>query len=201
MLRRSIRRERNRVPSFNIRSFGSWIASCSNPSALYASNMFQYPLFRIVDCFAVGSSVEQVARRVSISALSDRGLLQRMHRSDNRRFLVFQYPLFRIVDCFVFIVDCVTVPLLAKFQYPLFRIVDCFLTHCALETALNAFQYPLFRIVDCFQYNSVIQPRDRLFQYPLFRIVDCFLAFVNCTIRGNGRFNIRSFGSWIASVD
>ncbi len=39
--------------------------------------MFQYPLFRIVDCFHELSSYHAESGNVSISALSDRGLLPR----------------------------------------------------------------------------------------------------------------------------
>ncbi len=62
------------------------------------------------------------------------------------------------------------------------------------------FQYPLFRIVDCFiamdGAESVWQTQ---FQYPLFRIVDCFLIPASSAAEDSMRFNIRSFGSWIAS--
>ena len=36
---------------FNIRSFGSWIASYRAAVKAAAQLLFQYPLFRIVDCF------------------------------------------------------------------------------------------------------------------------------------------------------
>ncbi len=41
------------IPGFNIRSFGSWIASII--ASWFVSNLelFQYPLFRIVDCFSL----------------------------------------------------------------------------------------------------------------------------------------------------
>ncbi len=63
------------VICFNIRSFGSWIASlCRGRSSKLVSS-FQYPLFRIVDCFPPPSRHTQNMIIVSISALSDRGLL------------------------------------------------------------------------------------------------------------------------------
>ena len=86
--------------------------------------MFQYPLFRIVDCFRVLEVISIVDPDVSISALSDRGLLHPLRCCQlglSRRFNIrsfgswiasqqvhgdavaermFQYPLFRIVDCF-----------------------------------------------------------------------------------------------------
>ncbi len=61
---------------------------------------------------------------VSISALSDRGLLQKQVAPTLAYIFEFQYPLFRIVDCFFAagIMDAGNI----AFQYPLFRIVDCF---------------------------------------------------------------------------
>ncbi len=44
-----------------------------------------------------------------------------------------------------------------------------------------------------------ITSEDLPFQYPLFRIVDCFLALMTTENWTYLRFNIRSFGSWIAS--
>ena len=61
---------------------------------------------------------------VSISALSDRGLLPIRTITPGALLRTFQYPLFRIVDCFDG-GDDVTV-FRVEFQYPLFRIVDCF---------------------------------------------------------------------------
>ncbi len=63
------------------------------------------------------------------------------------------------------------------------------------------FQYPLFRIVDCFY--SAVMPRTPTpkFQYPLFRIVDCFKQRYQKDVATLRSFNIRSFGSWIASPD
>ncbi len=114
--------------SFNIRSFGSWIASVEGSTGIYVNGSFQYPLFRIVDCFESESVVASQEICVSISALSDRGLLLQVKRppkNDLLRFNIrsfgswiastlqrwvrryaklFQYPLFRIVDCFGFIV-------------------------------------------------------------------------------------------------
>ncbi len=134
---------------FNIRSFGSWIASllCSvnedkdedvsisalsdrglllpvfkvgdppppvSISALSDRGLllgatqgwpcgvseFQYPLFRIVDCFSVRERTNMRVHRVSISALSDRGLLLALI-TKAFDIVKFQYPLFRIVDCFL----------------------------------------------------------------------------------------------------
>ncbi len=62
---------------FNIRSFGSWIASGCGHDWSYAWRKFQYPLFRIVDCFTRFGTWSQTQSIVSISALSDRGLLHR----------------------------------------------------------------------------------------------------------------------------
>ena len=109
---------------FNIRSFGSWIASTNVDLLLDPAGTFQYPLFRIVDCFPQCYLSPRTNYVVSISALSDRGLLQsnmcwstattlsfnirsfgswiaslrEMRQSEQKP--VFQYPLFRIVDCF-----------------------------------------------------------------------------------------------------
>ncbi len=110
---------------FNIRSFGSWIASDAQrwriqrvfavsisalsdrgllrrppPISRSSSLVFQYPLFRIVDCFWIGLKRLFSRGGVSISALSDRGLLLRAYTARGG-LLVFQYPLFRIVDCFL----------------------------------------------------------------------------------------------------
>ncbi len=63
------------LSSFNIRSFGSWIASLAGVGVLYRIFKFQYPLFRIVDCFWLCCNFCCSYRLVSISALSDRGLL------------------------------------------------------------------------------------------------------------------------------
>ena len=60
---------------FNIRSFGSWVASNVDKKKGHTEYKFQYPLFRIVGCFlALSRSVRALAW--------------------------FQYPLFRIVGCF-----------------------------------------------------------------------------------------------------
>ncbi len=61
------------------------------------------------------------------------------------------------------------------------------------------FQYPLFRIVDCFLDKQEIVHIEQEFQYPLFRIVDCFVSSSREAPSHRERFNIRSFGSWIAS--
>ena len=106
-----------------------------------------------MDCFVGNIQRAVIGGDVSISALSDRGLLPG-HRPRKRlsRWL-FQYPLFRIVDCFgtVYIGGDAEV----TFQYPLFRIVDCFIIQCALHGVSTKFQYPLFRIVDCFRNNII----------------------------------------------
>ncbi len=109
---------------FNIRSFGSWIASRPALRLCACPAPFQYPLFRIVDCFIQAHSTEGGVAKVSISALSDRGLLPSHSRWRGVLFLRFQYPLFRIVDCFSERL-ALAAPV-AVFQYPLFRIVDCF---------------------------------------------------------------------------
>ncbi len=126
---RDVQQRRQR---FNIRSFGSWIASWA-----YADHkrsmcrLFQYPLFRIVDCFLLPPAV---ARRLSL----------------------FQYPLFRIVDCFSSKVSVKSSA--TMFQYPLFRIVDCFRVMYRKSEWETKFQYPLFRIVDCFNRRRPVNP-------------------------------------------
>ncbi len=111
---------------FNIRSFGSWIASKQVAPTLAYIFEFQYPLFRIVDCFNAANTTPAKSLNVSISALSDRGLLRMaakcstiypgvsisalsdrglLRKSIDRiikRIAKFQYPLFRIVDCFLY---------------------------------------------------------------------------------------------------
>ncbi len=44
-----------------------------------------------------------------------------------------------------------------------------------------------------------VRDDPNLFQYPLFRIVDCFYVKIDQSTRVSRCFNIRSFGSWIAS--
>jgi len=110
---------------FNIRSFGSWNATTQNRPAIRGStyvsisalsdrgmlptgtccwlaghNVFQYPLFRIVECY---SGIVLSCGRfipVSISALSDRGMLRMAVEWSKRTYRLFQYPLFRIVECY-----------------------------------------------------------------------------------------------------
>ncbi len=85
---------------FNIRSFGSWIASTKGAVDELQGGLFQYPLFRIVDCFIVIGCAFVISCGVSISALSDRGLLRGSRHPGATVPVWFQYPLFRIVDCF-----------------------------------------------------------------------------------------------------
>ena len=112
------------TPSFNIRSFGSWIASFFRGCGKRTSSAFQYPLFRIVDCF--NSARRRCCSRigVSISALSDRGLLPIQARLYPHRITCFNIRSFGswiASDCWIIHGNPRT-----KFQYPLFRIVDCF---------------------------------------------------------------------------
>ncbi len=51
LLRRKKSRKAKIRQSFNIRSFGSWIASEMAREGCCRITRFQYPLFRIVDCF------------------------------------------------------------------------------------------------------------------------------------------------------
>ncbi len=67
---------------------------------LTTCRLFQYPLFRIVDCFRPPPVYRRKCGSVSISALSDRGLLRASGVSGCSGRCMFQYPLFRIVDCF-----------------------------------------------------------------------------------------------------
>ncbi len=62
-------------------------------------HVFQYPLFRIVNCYAVRKVIKE-------------GAVQ------------FQYPLFRIVNCYI--MRPTTARSRSMFQYPLFRIVNCY---------------------------------------------------------------------------
>ncbi len=70
-----VKEDIEQVFGFNIRSFGSWIASSPATNRNAAARMFQYPLFRIVDCFSSSPGCHRSQCPVSISALSDRGLL------------------------------------------------------------------------------------------------------------------------------
>ncbi len=158
---------------------------------------FQYPLFRIVDCFVCPSSAPFAPRPVSISALSDRGLLLAV------LVVAIHIPLRFNIRSFGSWIASVSpsdsFALRLGFQYPLFRIVDCFAGSLAQPGCATTFQYPLFRIVDCFRFFSWLRTgklavsisalsdrglllprsgrgavRQSTFQYPLFRIVDCF---------------------------
>ncbi len=138
--------------SFNIRSFGSWIASFSRTYASRQMFKFQYPLFRIVDCFLPPLPTSHSAIIVSISALSDRGLL---------------LPKVPIVP-----------PLPARFN------IRSFGSWIASWSAQSRSE--LRSLDQCFNIRSfgswiaslsVSGPAqgERVFQYPLFRIVDCFI--------------------------
>ena len=112
------------MPSFNIRSFGSWIASKCSDFTSHADAQFQYPLFRIVDCFILSRLWEADEQRVSISALSDRGLLQQREAQmlqPDRRFNIRSFGSWIASDS-----GEAVPPQDNMFQYPLFRIVDCF---------------------------------------------------------------------------
>ncbi len=158
---------------FNIRSFGSWIASSSHTPIANAPNRFQYPLFRIVDCFRVRGVLDGMVTAVSISALSDRGLL----------------PVRAIIDKLG--VGCFNIRSFGSWIASAKR--------RALYRSPPMFQYPLFRIVDCFhplQVPLLISPKvsiSALSDRGLLR------RAVPCGCHQASRFNIRSFGSWIAS--
>ncbi len=185
--------------------------------------LFQYPLFRIVDCFYPIGKQGKFAEKVSISALSDRGLLRA-----SEIFLSSGTTCFNIRSFGSWIASrhvCVSPQYFSRvsisalsdrgllrqttdppmvtnrvFQYPLFRIVDCFsVFRHLLGSPQVTFQYPLFRIVDCFVGMPEFKNEDAMFQYPLFRIVDCFRKNSGASILSRQSFNIRSFGSWIAS--
>ncbi len=109
---------------FNIRSFGSWIASQLATMHHLDIFSFQYPLFRIVDCFYRRIPSPVVRFVVSISALSDRGLL---HSSDLDRGVGSRCFNIRSFGSWIASIRTErTVTRKVEFQYPLFRIVDCF---------------------------------------------------------------------------
>ncbi len=158
---------------FNIRSFGSWIASLHPSGRYYELLRFQYPLFRIVDCF------HDVCRSSYCRS-------------------TFQYPLFRIVDCFLqssgqgggatpvsisalsdrgLLLDGATGPE-----------IDVGVSISALSDR--------GLLPDATIGDDIIKS---MFQYPLFRIVDCFCVNDFSSSNSICCFNIRSFGSWIAS--
>ncbi len=159
---------------FNIRSFGSWIASPTPPRNTHKRRRFQYPLFRIVDCFRTRSRPIERLLFVSISALSDRGLLRTQVLSQVQSRFSFNIRSFG--------------SWIASGENWL-----------RLEGTMQ-FQYPLFRIVDCFAAEKAANRQKILFQYPLFRIVDCFTIKKSMPDTVVAGFNIRSFGSWIASI-
>ncbi len=161
--------------------------------------MFQYPLFRIVDCFTGKRSAPTAWICVSISALSDRGLLQidacdaqvSKHSFNIRSFgsWIASKP------------KTHELPKVALFQYPLFRIVDCFHVARRLARMQEVFQYPLFRIVDCFRWDGV--RRVVVLGVSISALSDRGLLpkrNANIVQMAEQRFNIRSFGSWIASA-
>ncbi len=211
-----------RMYCFNIRSFGSWIASNDADGNLIDNLPFQYPLFRIVDCFCRQLGAMWLRYHVSISALSDRGLLRYLLRLNLQVHIGFN------IRSFGSWIASRTVQErrhgLGWFQYPLFRIVDCFpvaFTEDSVEgggfnirsfgswiaskppdchpLASGWFQYPLFRIVDCF---ATLLQSQRPYQYVSISALSDrgLLPCPNSgSLRQNCRFNIRSFGSWIAS--
>ncbi len=134
---------------------------------------FQYPLFRIVDCFLLVVDLGKMVHFVSISALSDRGLLLRPSASLVHRTEMFQYPLFRIVDCF---------------------------SHCRcrqgrrLPVSISALSdRGLLRQPKPEQTVKVVVSISALSDRGLL----LFLVAIICL--NHLCFNIRSFGSWIAS--
>ncbi len=86
--------------------------------------LFQYPLFRIVDCFGSASKPMSLPSAVSISALSDRGLL---HNAGKMVFNVMDCFNIRSFGSWIASANLSTIASMrSSFQYPLFRIVDCF---------------------------------------------------------------------------
>ena len=159
---------------FNIRSFGSWVASTIETQLRTIYLAFQYPLFRIVGCFTILLGGCSPHPPVSISALSDRGLLL-----DIQLISPSQITSFNIRSFGSWVASS--------------RVR----TFCVMS---NMFQYPLFRIVGCFSIANVpLFGAFALFQYPLFRIVGCFSWFLCTDFISQTGFNIRSFGSWVAS--
>ncbi len=161
-------------PGFNIRSFGSWIASFWIPRTRCIATEFQYPLFRIVDCF--GLSADSMKR--SPTGFNIRSFGSWIASPENPTTAgdtpAFQYPLFRIVDCFLVAIHGVGCEN-ATFQYPLFRIVDCFLL--ALQRYASILRVSISALSD-----RGLLPRPW-----------------RCRYSPRLCFNIRSFGSWIAS--
>ncbi len=159
---------------FNIRSFGSWIASklrfLLRNYGLIRFNIRSFGSW-IASSFPFILSTPTLA--VSISALSDRGLLRRpQHES-----------------------ACATL----RFNIRSFGSWIASMAALCTPPVMAMFQYPLFRIVDCFRASGYYEAHAPAFQYPLFRIVDCFIAFCDVLAKDGSCFNIRSFGSWIAS--
>ncbi len=125
-------------------------------------------------------------------------MLRRPHVRYSVRACGFQYPLFRIVDCFDWL--RVGMALHSLFQYPLFRIVDCFCHFCDYHEGSRRVSISALSDRGLLLYPAVRSLCWIVaFQYPLFRIVDCFTALVAITRKRKAGFNIRSFGSWIAS--
>ncbi len=135
--------------------------------------VFQYPLFRIVDCFYRQSS-QQIGRLpVSISALSDRGLLQ---------------------DVLIHSIDCCSVSISALSDRGLLQ----YGRFLAYEITLT-FQYPLFRIVDCFTTDGDDHPHPANVSISALSDRGLLQQCKATAIIAEQCFNIRSFGSWIAS--
>ncbi len=100
LLRRVGRRLVKMVCGFNIRSFGSWIASFAIDAILCVDHGFQYPLFRIVDCFLINFRRHPVDLGCFNIRSFGSWIASRLRPRCRCRLRWFQYPLFRIVDCF-----------------------------------------------------------------------------------------------------
>ncbi len=135
--------------SFNIRSFGSWIASRPRRHQRQRGQWFQYPLFRIVDCFA-GCWVSRCQRvSVSISALSDRGLLPCCRQPTSAQTAPVSISALSDRGLLLCFKQC-TLRNIVSFNI---RSFGSWIASTTLDLAMaveSAFQYPLFRIVDCF---------------------------------------------------
>ncbi len=163
-----------RLKRFNIRSFGSWIASGATVYSILLDAMFQYPLFRIVDCFPVFAPMCRNGSRVSISALSDRGLLQR--RLASMYTVQFRVSISALSDRGL--LRGILAALVRLYHVSISALSDRGLLRQQADVPVLANKVSISALSD----RGLLPRRTRcawwsawLFQYPLFRIVDCFI--------------------------
>ena len=186
------------MPSFNIRSFGSWIASKCSDFTSHADAQFQYPLFRIVDCFILSRLWEADEQRVSISALSDRGLLPTVGLSTETPVLSFNIRSFGswIASRLVTVIGCIkaAVSISALSDRGLLRLSGA--RNTVAKSSFNIRSFGSWIASSSSRrrgYRRVGVSISALSDRGLLRAAPSAAELLAYS------FNIRSFGSWIAS--